>query len=82
MMAINIESFRPLDEFKAEVDRQVRTIRASKPMPGFDRVYLPGEPEWLKKEEQLREGIALPAGVLPSLEALGHELGITLGWKA
>ncbi|MBC7237414.1 MAG: Ldh family oxidoreductase, partial [Chloroflexi bacterium] len=28
-LAIRVASFRPLDEFKAEIDRQIRTIRAS-----------------------------------------------------
>ena len=82
MMAINIASFRPLAEFRAEVDEQIRTIRGSKTLPGFERVYLPGELEWLKKEEQLRDGIALPADDVAKLEALGQELGITPGWKA
>ncbi|MBC7236866.1 MAG: Ldh family oxidoreductase, partial [Chloroflexi bacterium] len=72
-----VASFRPLDEFKAEIDRQIRTIRASTPRPGFERVYLPGELEWLKKKEQLEHGIALPQEDVSALEALGRELGVT-----
>ena len=33
----------PLDIFKAEVDRHLRDLRASKMLPGFDAVRLPGE---------------------------------------
>lgn len=79
--AINIGSFRPLEEFKAEVDRQIRTIRASKPRPGFERVYLPGELEWRKKEEQLQNGILLYLEDLAELKKVGDELGVKAFWE-
>lgn len=79
-MAMNIESFRPLEEFEAEVDRQIGTIRASRTRPGFERVYLPGELEWLKKEEQLEKGVSLPVEVLSELEVMGEELGVKTCW--
>lgn len=81
-LAFNIEAFRPLEEFKAEVDRQIRTIHASETRPGFDRVYLPGELEWLKKEEQVASGVSLPVEDLAALKTLGEELGVKAGWES
>jgi len=79
-MALNVASFRPLDDFRAEVDREIRHIRASRPRAGVERVYLPGEPEWLKLDEQLVHGIALPVDDLAILKSLGEELGVRAPW--
>ncbi len=79
-LALNVAGFRPLDEFKAEVDREIRHIRASRPRVGVERVCVPGELEWLKKDEQLAHGIALAAEDLAMLKALGEELGVEADW--
>jgi LDH2 family malate/lactate/ureidoglycolate dehydrogenase len=79
-LALNVAGFRPLDEFKAEVDREIRHIRTSRPRTGVERVCVPGEIEWLKKDEQLAHGIALSAEDLAMLKALGEELGVKAGW--
>ena len=80
--AVNIASFRPLAEYRAEVDRQIRTIRASKTRPGVEQVLLPGEPEWLKKEEQLENGVALHVDIVSALTAYGKELGVEPCWES
>lgn len=79
-LAVDIESFRDSAEFKAEVDWQIRTIRASETRPGLDRVYLPGQLGWLKKEEPLESGVSLPVEVLSALKALDEELGVKGCW--
>lgn len=80
--AINIESFRNLETFKAEVDRQIRTIRASKTRPGVERVYLPGERSWLRREEQLENGVSMPVEFVHALEAAGKDLGVKACWNS
>ena len=74
--AINVSSFVPLDEFTEEMDRAIRTIRASKPAEGFDRVYLPGEIEWLKSQEWRKEGMPLHHQHVKSLVDLAEELSV------
>ena len=66
----------PIDEFKQRVDTLAREIRASPRAEGADRVYLPGEIEWERREKALAEGIALPQDVRLSLEELSRVLGI------
>ncbi len=72
--AINVDSFVPLDEFTEEMDKVIRTIRSSKPAPGFDRVYLPGEIEWSKRQKWMKDGIPLHSQHVQSLMDLGKEL--------
>ena len=45
---------------------------------GSDRIYLPGEKEWEKREAALRDGINLPSDVVASLVKMGEELHMGL----
>ena len=76
IVAINIEMFRPLDEFKRSVDELVRDLRASKRLPGVDSIRLPGEQSHAKREERRALGIPLPEPLLRNLHQLGQELQI------
>ena len=40
--ALRIDGFRPVDEFKEEMDEMFRVIRSSEKLPGWDRVYVHG----------------------------------------
>lgn len=45
-MAIDIEAFTELDDFKKTAGDICRALRASKKAPGHDRIWTAGEPEW------------------------------------
>ena len=79
--ALNVESFVPLDEFTKTMDETIRTIRASKTAEGVERVYLPGEIEWLHRQKCLREGIPLHKNHLESLANLAKELNVEVFWQ-
>lgn len=72
-LALDIATFADLDTFKAEVDEKIQVLRNSRRAKGVDRIYLPGEPEWIKRESHIRDGIPFPDGILRSLEKLGSE---------
>jgi len=76
IVAINVSAFRPLAEFKSDVDQLVRNIRDSKRLPGVDAIRLPGEQSRAKREERSRLGIPLPAPLAASLDRLAAELKI------
>ncbi|MCZ6679683.1 MAG: Ldh family oxidoreductase [Candidatus Poribacteria bacterium] len=80
-LAINIASLTSVEEFKAEIDRQIRMTRQAKPRKGFDRVTLPGEIEWELTQERRANGIPLHKSQLQNLEALAGELGVPVPWK-
>jgi LDH2 family malate/lactate/ureidoglycolate dehydrogenase len=77
-LAINIAPFMPVEQFKERMDQTIREIRASEKAVGAQRIYLPGEMEWERREKALMEGIDLPADVVASLRDLAQELDLNV----
>ncbi len=75
-VAIDIARFVPLATFVAETDRHLADLRASKRLPGVDRIRLPGDRRGVCRIERLRDGIPLPAALLVQLDKLAGELGV------
>jgi LDH2 family malate/lactate/ureidoglycolate dehydrogenase len=76
LLALDVSRFLPLDEFRRRMDALIRDVHASEPAAGVERVYVPGEIEYLRRVERLRDGIPLPAEVVSELEGFGSELGV------
>ena len=74
--AIDIKQFQDLDGFKAEIDQLWKTVREARPREGHDRVYLPGEIEWLKKEAWIESGIPMHEGHVKNLNDIAEEMDI------
>ncbi|MBO8141727.1 MAG: Ldh family oxidoreductase [Firmicutes bacterium] len=75
-LAIDVGAFADPREFARQVDESIRAVRALPPAEGFERVQLPGEPEWRKEERRRNEGVVLPPGVVKALEDLERRLGL------
>ena len=56
---MRVEAFEDIARFKARVDAAIRQIHACRLAPGFDRVYAPGEKEFLTEAAYRRDGIPL-----------------------
>jgi L-2-hydroxycarboxylate dehydrogenase (NAD+) len=76
IVAINIESFQPVAEFKQSVDALSRDLRKSERLPGVDRIRLPGEGSHAARADRLKNGIPLPAALAAALNQLAAELKI------
>jgi ureidoglycolate dehydrogenase (NAD+) len=63
----------PIDEFKARMDELVRRTKATPTAPGTDRIYLPGEMEWDRRDNALANGIPLPEDVLANLRGVAED---------
>ncbi len=74
--AIAIESFMPAEKFKRAVDAVIRDIRASRRLPGVERIYLPGEQSHAKFLERSTGGVPMPKPLRDSLDALARELNV------
>jgi L-2-hydroxycarboxylate dehydrogenase (NAD+) len=74
--AINVDAFQPVAEFKKSVDALIRDIRASRRLPGVDRIRLPGEGSHAARADRMKNGIPLPAPLAASLDQLAGELKI------
>jgi ureidoglycolate dehydrogenase (NAD+) len=75
-IVINVGAILPIEHFRQRVDQIIRELRQSPKAKGSDRVYVPGEIEWGKREDALKNGIALPEPILTSLNRLGKQLGL------
>ena len=80
-LAIDVRQFVPVDEFENVVDSHVRLLRGIRPRKGFDRVYAPGEIEWLTKEKRLAEGIPFRPEELAVLEKMGRDYRVVATWN-
>jgi LDH2 family malate/lactate/ureidoglycolate dehydrogenase len=69
-IAIDIGAMMPIGDFKRRVDALTAEIRQAPRAEGADRVYLPGEIEWERRQRALAEGIVLPEDVRLSLREL------------
>ena len=75
VVALDPARFQKLETFKAEVDRQVRELRASTVLPG-NTVRLPGDERARRRADRLANGLALPRELHVQLDKLAGELGI------
>lgn len=76
MMAIDVGHVTELDAFKKRVDGLLRAVKNSPTAPGYDEILIPGEPERMKKEKRLREGIFVEDKTWGDIVALAEELGV------
>ena len=77
-MAMKIEAFQPLEEFKARMDSLITTVKATPLAPGFDEIFYPGEIESRNAARNEREGLAFPADTVADLTRISVETGIPL----
>lgn len=70
LLAINIEKFMPLGEFRKLMHSYTASIRNSKRAKGVPRIFLPGEIELEKEKESLKQGIEVNPEVAAAIEAL------------
>lgn len=84
-MAVNVEAFAGIDDFKRRTGDILRALRASRKAPGQARIYTAGEKEheaWLKTGQ---EGVPLPKGVRDEMIVMRNELGLkqyVFPWEA
>ena len=77
-LAIKIESFIDLDEYKDEIAILSDWVMSSKTLPGVDRIYLPGEIEWETREKREAEGIPIEEETWERLHATARECGASI----
>jgi len=70
LMAVDIERFMPLHQFRELVGSYVESIKKTKKAKGVSRIYLPGEIELEKEKKSFAEGIELDLTVVNSLNQL------------
>lgn len=74
--AIRIDTLRDVADFKADVDRELRTFKSSRPAEGRERVYVSGEIEHENELAHAANGVPHLPKVWDDLDALAEELSI------
>jgi len=76
-MALNIEHFVPLEEFKKTTGAIVRELRQSRKAPGFERIYTAGEKEFEREHRIRQQGIPVLPNLQKEIKTIQDELGLT-----
>lgn len=76
-MAISVESFLPLDEFRKNIGMLLRELRASRKTPGQTRIYTAGEKEFLNTQEVMKTGVPINENLRKDIQYVKNLLGIT-----
>lgn len=74
--AIRVDAFRPVTEFKRDMDRLIRELKSTPPIQGQNRVYVAGEIEFETAEERAERGLPLLPSVLKGLREVSEQLGM------
>ncbi len=77
-IAINIDAFRPLDEYQTSADEMLGSLRSSPPAPGHQRVLVPGDPEAEAYEDRVERGIPVHPEVVDDLREIGTQTGVSV----
>ena len=75
-LALDPTAFRPLDEFRRDMDRLTRELKDSPKAQGQERIYVHGEKSYARMDRFRKEGVPLAAKVIDGLKKIGTDLGV------
>ncbi len=75
-MAINIESFTDLEDFKKTTGTILRELRAANKEPGCSRVYTAGEKDYENEQRIRAMGVVIVPNLLKEVRMMLEELGL------
>jgi LDH2 family malate/lactate/ureidoglycolate dehydrogenase len=75
-LALDPAAFRPLEEFKRDMDRIARELKDSPRADGQPRIYVAGEKSFARMAKYRTEGIPLAPKVVENLKQIGSELRV------
>ncbi len=76
IIAVSVEAFCDVDQFKENVDQVICDIRASPTLPDFDSVRLPGERAHSVRLDNQKNGIPIHPALFENLQVLADEQGV------
>ncbi|MGN0179836.1 MAG: Ldh family oxidoreductase [Monoglobaceae bacterium] len=80
-IAIDISKIMPKEVFTERINQMADELRNAPKAKGADRIYLPGEMEWDRREAALKSGeLALTDEMVQSLEQLSESTGAEINF--
>ncbi len=74
-LAMNPAAFRPLEDFKADMDVLADRLRQTRPADSDEPVLVPGDPEWAMREKREKTGIPIPESLADKLREIAAAAG-------
>ncbi|MCD6420600.1 MAG: Ldh family oxidoreductase [Synergistetes bacterium] len=74
-MAISIESFMPMRDFKKRLDWMVKELKSTSLLSGFEEILVPGEIEYRIERQRKIEGIPVSIEIWEDLKRLSKYYG-------
>jgi LDH2 family malate/lactate/ureidoglycolate dehydrogenase len=75
---IDIGQFADPAAFKANIDRMIEEIKASRKAAGTEEIFLPGEIEYRMEQEREASGIPVGAETVAELREVGRSCGVDM----
>ena len=76
LAAIDPSRFRPLDEFKRDMDDMFEALKSAPRAEGQERIYVAGEPEAESEQRRRKDGIPLAPVLVAQCDEFARELGV------
>ncbi|MEM2083889.1 MAG: Ldh family oxidoreductase, partial [Nitrososphaerota archaeon] len=76
--AINIEAFRPYEEYIKDLEEIVNLIKSCPLLNGFNEILLPGELEYRTYKKRIEEGIPMHEDTWKEFKIVSEKLKIDL----
>ena len=80
-LALNINAFRPVIDFKKQMDHVIKMLKDSPKAPGHDRIYVAGEKEYDNTKYNEEHGVPVIAPVIEDLKKDGETMGLPFDIK-
>ena len=74
--AMRVDGFRPVADFKANMDKWVARFKAAQSVDGGQPVIIPGEPETMAEADRRQNGIPVVDAVVSDLNAIAARFGL------
>jgi LDH2 family malate/lactate/ureidoglycolate dehydrogenase len=74
--AVNIEHFRPYEDYKKDILELIGIIKSAPLAEGFKEILLPGEPEHREYLKRLKEGIPVYEDVWENIKRVSEEYNV------
>ena len=76
VIVINIENFIERSYYNRQMEQLIQGLREVETLPAVDKIYLPGEIEYLQYIESKKKGISVNKKTLEEVEALARHQGL------
>lgn len=76
MIAVNIESFMPREQFFDRLEQLIREVKSAPPITDGEEILLPGEAEQRRMQERLKNGIPVDADTVEKLKPIAKDVGV------